>query len=727
MRLHRGSSLFVASIFLGAFLIFLVQPMVGKRILPWFGGGPGVWTVCLMFYQCTLFLGYAYAHGLVSWTRPAYQWRIHGLVLAGALLLLPVLPGEAWKPDPQADPSQSILWMLVFNVALPFIALAATGPLLQAWFSRAYPGRSPYPLYAVSNVGSLAALFAFPTLIEPVWSLDTTGEIWAWVFAVTAVAILGCGLASLRPGEPAGAEHGSEASDPGARIGPRVVSLWLLLPACGVILLMAVTNKLCLDVASVPFLWVLPLGLYLVSFILTFGPQRTYRRSVYLSSGVVALVLQFAGKSPLIALLPGLGVLGGVPAQATFYLILLFATCMLVHGELYALRPSPRQLTAFYLAISLGGALGGLLVGLVAPVVFDDYHELLVGLGLSFALLLWIFGSDPKSWLYFRGPRWHLALASGGVMILLTSVTILGSVENSTALYSERTFFGVVRVLDVGLSSAQSRTQAKEFEPELRILVHGTTLHGAQLLHGPGRKRPVSYYGLATGIGLVMAQRTPGAAIDVGVIGLGAGALAAYGREGDRFRFYEIDPGVVRIAGEEGYFSFLSDSAAEIEVILGDARLSLQGETEANGEPQFDILVVDAFSSDSVPVHLLTREAMELYSRNVKAGGLIAFHASNRFLDLSSILYRIGLDLNLHMLSIENGSVPFEMGQPARWIFLSRDEERIEALGRIGPARVQSLGVQLRSVRFLTPPRARFADAALWTDNYSSLLALIRK
>jgi len=312
-------------------------------------------------------------------------------------------------------------------------------------------------------------------------------------------------------------------------------------------------------------------------------------------------------------------------------------------------------------------------------------------------------------------------------VILLTSVTLLGSVENSTALYSERTFFGVVRVLDVGLGSAQSRAQAKEFEPELRILVHGTTLHGAQLLHGPGRKRPVSYYGLATGIGLVMAQRTPGAALDVGVIGLGAGALAAYGQEGDRFRFYEIDPGIVRIAGEEGYFSFLSDSAAEIEVVLGDARLSLEGETEANGEPQFDILVVDAFSSDSVPVHLLTREALELYSRNVKAEGLIAFHASNRFLDLSSILYRIGLDLNLHMLSIENGLVPFVMGQPARWIFLSRDQERIEALGRIGPARVQSLGVQPRSVRFLTPPRARFADAALWTDNYSSLLALIRK
>ena len=727
MRWDRGSSLFAASIFLGAFLIFLVQPMVGKRILPWFGGGPGVWTVCLMFYQCTLFLGYAYAHGLVSWIRPAYQWRIHGLVLVGALLLLPVLPGEAWKPDPQADPSQSILWMLVVNVALPFIALAATGPLLQAWFSRAYPGRSPYPLYAVSNVGSLAALLVFPTLIEPLWSLETTGELWAWVFAVTAVAILGCGLVSLRPEKPAGAEDGSEASDPGARIGARVVSLWLLLPACGVILLMAVTNKLCLDVASVPFLWVLPLGLYLVSFILTFGPQRLYRRSVYLSIGVAALLLQLAGKSPLIALLPGLGVLGDVPAQATFYLVLLFATCMLVHGELYVLRPPPRQLTSFYLAVSLGGALGGLFVGLIAPSIFDDYHELLVGLGVSFGLLLWIFGRDPKSWLYFKGPRWHLALASGGVVGLLASVTLLGSIENSTALYSERTFFGVIRVLDVGLGSAQPGTQVKESEPKLRILAHGTTLHGAQLLHGPGRKRPVSYYGLATGIGLIMAQRTPGVAHDVGVIGLGAGALAAYGREGDRFRFYEIDPGVIRVAREEGYFSFLSDSEAEVEVVLGDARLSLQGESQADPEPQFDILVVDAFSSDSVPVHLLTREAIELYARSVKDGGLIAFHASNRILDLSPILYRIGLELDLHMLSIENGLIPFEMGQPARWIFLSRDEERIQELSRIGPVRVRSLGVQPRLVRFLTPPRTRFADTALWTDNYSSLLALIRK
>ena len=380
--------LFVGTIFASAFLIFLVQPVVGKRILPWFGGAPGVWTLCLAFYQATLFLGYAYAHLLIRYTRPSLQLIIHGLFFTAAVLTLPVLPGDAWKPDALGEPSTSILVILSVNVALPFFVLAATGPLIQAWFARRYADRSPYPLYAVSNVGSLLALIAYPILIEPRLSLFSTGSLWSIAFSVTGVAVLGCAALALR--NRAGAVTGAASSLQSTHAPqPARLALWFLLAGAAVVVLMGVTNQLCLDLASVPFLWILPLVAYLTSFILCFGSERAYQRAPYIALAGVAFLFCYGVPlwRPFVPI-SFYALFASAPAQIALHCLLLFTSCMVLHGELYRLRPAAHSLTTFYLCVSGGGALGGILVGIVAPRIFDGYYELPLGLALAWLLLL---------------------------------------------------------------------------------------------------------------------------------------------------------------------------------------------------------------------------------------------------------------------------------------------------------------------------------------------------
>ena len=398
-------SLFVVATFASAFLIFLVQPMVAKRILPWFGGAPAVWTVCLAFYQSALFLRYAYAHLLIRFARPSLQLGVHAVAVAAAIAVLPVLPGAAWEPHGEGEPMVRILTMLLANVALPFMLLASTGPLVQTWFARRDPLRSPYPLYAVSNLGSLLALLAYPIWLEPRLALSDTGNLWSFLFVPTCGAVLVCAALALRSSrDPA------IASDPAAdheRASPTagVTLLWFLLSAAAVVMLMAVTNKLCLDVASVPFLWILPLTAYLVTFVLCFATERSYQRAPYVVLFALGLGLTLPGdhwiqlldaNSQLIA--------GSVYVQIPIYCTLLFASCMIMHGELYRLRPPARSLTGFYLCVSGGGALGGLSVGLLAPVLFNDYYEFPLGLGLVLLLLLGACANDKSSLLSARAP-----------------------------------------------------------------------------------------------------------------------------------------------------------------------------------------------------------------------------------------------------------------------------------------------------------------------------------
>ncbi len=708
-----GRSLFAVAIFASAFLIFLVQPMVGKRILPWFGGAPAVWALCLAFYQVTLFFGYAYAHVLVRFIGPSRQLAVHALVFGGALLALPVLPATTSAPEAASEPSASILSVLARSVALPFLALAATGPLVQAWFARRYPARSPYPLYAVSNAGSLLALICYPILIEPRLSLSLTGDLWSWAFAMTAFVVLSCAALARRQADRA--PSGATPLVGGLLSRPLDLALWCLLSGSAVALLMGVTNTLCLDLASVPFLWVLPLGVYLTSFILCFGSERVYRTAPYLSIAAFAFAVCY-GKSYWAPWLPEPLVPMGDSAVVLIssYCLLLFATCMLMHGELYRLRPPARSLTIFYLWVSGGGALGGLFVGLAAPLLFDNYYELPLGLGLAQLLLLVASWHAPGGWLRRGAPRWRWTLVAPASVALLAISGKRIFEESDGLLLEERSFFGVVRVLRAG-NGPNEQWQ----------LHNGSTLHGLQFQQPPFRKAPSTYYGMATGIGALLLQGDPQIPRRVGVVGLGAGTLAAYGRPGDLFRFYEIDPVVIRLAGDGGPFTFLSDSEAEIEIVPGDARLSLAAEQARGVVQDFDLLVIDAFSSDSIPVHLLTREAFAIYVDSLAETGLLAFHLSNRHFELKPLVLLLGGSAGMDGLRIESRQLPQLRSMRALWVFLGRDPARLESLGTFALSRSKRLEYPPPQVELWRGVRTS-SETELWTDDYSDLFGVLK-
>ncbi len=710
-----GPPLFAAACFASAFLIFLVQPMVGKRILPWFGGAPAVWTLCLAFYQTTLFAGYAYAHLVIRYVRPAFQLPLHGLLLVGALFALPVLPVAAWTPAGGSEPSRAILAMLSFHVGLPFLALAATGPLVQAWFARRYPNRSPYPLYAVSNAGSLLAMLSYPFVLEPRLPLSTTGRLWAVAFVATGLGVLACARLAGRsaPGPQRSLEYPADDTPQPPRLAAARVALWFLLAGCAVVLLMGVTNDLCLDVASIPFLWILPLSVYLVSFILCFRSDRPNRRLPYLVMAALPFLLPIAidllgqGEGRIFALA------SSVQGQVASLCLLLFGACMLLHGELHRLRPAPRSLTTFYLCISAGGALGGIFVGLVAPRIFDEYLEFRIGLALGCVLLLCARWHDSQGWLHRTAPRWRWAVAAVVTATLLSQWKLAGADRSDELLLQERTFFGVLRIY-----------QYETGKNAQRQLLSGTTLHGVQF---PGSaRRPTSYYGQMTGIGLALAQRALDEPSAIGVVGLGIGTLAAYGRPGDTFRFYEIDPAVIRIARNPQYFTYLSDSRAQVEIVEGDGRVSLTSELERGGAARFDFLIIDAFSSDAIPVHLLTREAFEVYAKVLEPKGLLAIHASNRRLDLTPLVARVGESTGFSVVVVAASGVAEYVSAPSKWVFLSRDGDRIRSLVEFAKRRRREAGLAEDSSQFLEFSAAEIAKTPLWTDDYSDLFAAMK-
>ncbi len=704
-----GAALFVATTFASAFLIFLVQPIVAKRILPWFGGVPAVWSLCLAFYQTALFAGYAYAYLLIGRASARGQLMLHSAAVAAAVIALPVLPGDAWRPDGRGDPSAEILAMLVANVALPFFALAATGPLVAGWFSRRYPARSPYPLYAVSNLGSLVALLAYPFGLEPRLPLSTTGRLWSGAFAVTCAAVVACAALASRVGAAAAPDPAADGGDDPA-LQPARMALWVLLSACAVMLLMAITNHLCLDVASIPFLWIVPLALYLATLILCFGVPGAYRRMAFaLLAGLAYFadpMLQFFHIAESVAEVFG----GALQFEVARYGTLLFAACMVLHGELYRLRPPARWLTPFYLCTSGGGALGGLAVGLVAPRVFDGFYELPIGLALACVLLLAVCRLDATGWLGRSAPRWRF-----GVAVALTCLALGAEASQTFArppdvLHQERSFFGVLRV-----------RQGKR--PPRLTLMHGSTMHGLQI--GSQPDKPTSYYGLHTGIEIALRLREPDAPTEIGVVGLGAGTLAAYGRAGDHIRFFEIDPAVIQLARAKDYFTFLARSRADVEVIQGDGRISLARERARNA-PLFDYLIVDAYSSDAVPVHLLTREALALYLESLSPEGLLAIHTSSRNFDLMPVLSRLADDAGLHAVNLFNPAAPKHLSNVSSWFFLSRSEPRIRALARAAELRHRARGVRAGREPVDWPKPEMIERAPLWTDDYSDLFRVLR-
>lgn len=667
---------YAATIFLSSFLLFLVQPLIARLILPWFGGSAAVWTTCMLFFQALLLAGYAYAHFLNKLNSRIVQAVIHSVLLAAAVATLPIAPGEAWKPMGTEEPLAYIVRLLGAAVGLPYLLLASTSPLIQAWFARARPGADPYRLFALSNFASLAALIGYPFLVEPNLASGEQVSLWSWLFAVFALA--SAAVAWATPGQKIALAAVTPAEPP----RPGALAMWLALSATGSVLLLAVTNHLTQNVASVPLLWLAPLTLYLLSFILTFGGERWYRPAY-----LWALVLASLGAMAWLLADPEFHF--DLPVQLAVFLSGLFIGCLFCHGELYRMRPAPSRLTTFYLAVSTGGALGGLLVAVVAPLVFDAYYEL--GLGLVALAVLAALRFSPLG----AVPRYMALVAVAGVA---------GAAAYEAYRYqqdvrlSTRSFYGVLRV--------------KEYAPggddHVKRLVHGAIMHGEQHMSEKHRRFITTYYQPSAGIGAAIHAKQEGAPqVRVGVIGLGTGTLAAYGRRGDEFRFYDIDRRVMEIAKSE--FTFLDDSEARVELVLGDARLTLEREP-----PQaFDVLAVDAFSSDAIPVHLITREALGVYLRHVKPDGIVAFHVSNRFLDLIPVVARLAREEGVHAALVTDDPPEGDDSHRSRsdWVLVSRSPQALEH------PTIQDAGA-------VEPPER--PEWRAWTDDYSNLVQILR-
>ena len=685
--------LYAATIFVSAFLLFLVQPLIAKQILPWFGGSSAVWTTCLVFFQSVLLAGYAYTDYTTRHMRPRSQVWLHVALLIASLALLPIIPDAAWKPAGDEDPVLRILGLLLVTIGLPYLLLSTTGPLVQAWFARTFREGVPYRLFALSNLASMLALLAYPVAIEP-W-VTTITQSWGWSAGYVGFVLL-CSAAAfygLRTGEgarelaaaPPGtgpvatAALSADAAQAAPGWGDRL--MWLSLSAMGSLLLLALTNHMTQNIASVPFLWIVPLALYLLTFILCFDSQGWYRRNLVLFAGAVLLaVMSWGLHSNEITL--------NIKLALPLYSAGLFVLCMFCHGELTLLKPAPRHLTVFYLMISLGGALGGLFVGVLAPYAFSGYWELGVGLTLV-ALLALVRLRQAATW----------AVTIAVAVLVFTAVQSVVYVREKTAdaLVIQRNFYGVVRVKDIG--------DAKTDADAVRSLIHGVIMHGEQRLDPARRMEPTSYYGPRSGVGLAIAL-APEEPRHVGVIGLGVGTLATYGRPGDRYRMYEINPQVVDIAWQ--WFSYLKDSKAAIEVVLGDARLQLEREPPQ----QFDVLVIDAFSSDSIPAHLLTREAMQVYLRHLKPDGVIALHVTNRFLDLPPVVRRIADDLGLAAVIVSDE--PTEHGDSfmssSDWVLVSRTGKPFER----------------EALRKVAQPVEQRPNWRLWTDSFNNLFQILK-
>ncbi|MDY7232151.1 fused MFS/spermidine synthase [Hyalangium rubrum] len=708
---------YALTLFLSAFLLFGVQPLVGKFALPWFGGTPAVWTACMLFFQAALLAGYAYAHVVATHLRPRAQVRLHlGLVAFTVAVLAarawlagsPVAPGPEWRPTGAEGFTSRLLAMLAVTIGLPFFVLSTTAPLLQSWFARARPGVSPYRLYALSNVGSLLALLGYPFLVEPYVPRSLQGWGWAVGFLVFTVGCSVCAWDMWRRGEEraTGQDAPKEGAEAPAQEEPRPgvgrTLAWLGLSACASVLLLATTNQLSQDVAAGPFLWVLPLGLYLLTFILTFEREALYSRSLCM----LLLVASMGGVARAIIEGPHFP----LPFQLLAHGGALFAGCMVCHGELYRLRPSPRHLSAFYLWVSVGGVVGGLFVSLVAQRIFDTYAEYPLALAACCAVMVGVLMKRPEGERNVArvGRLLRVFVLAGAVMGLVVAVLDSRKEVRLTA----RNFFGVVQVLE------QYRADPLWHQYSLK---HGAINHGFQFIRPGRRPLPSAYYTPEGGLGLAIAEQRrlrqeagQVQALRLGVLGLGVGTSAALTQAGDTMRFYEINPKVTSLArGEGGYFTFLADSPAKVEAVEGDARISLESELE-RGEPQaFDVLALDVFSSDSIPLHLLTEEAVDLYRKHLAPRGVLAMHLSNIHMDLVPIALAHARAFGLHATLVTNELKGDALS--STWMILSADPAFSWG------ATFVAAGATVARVELAEPP------PFTWTDERSSVLPVLRR
>jgi len=762
---------FITAIASGAFLLFSVQLMIGKYILPWFGGTAGVWTTCLLFFQTSLLAGYWYAHAGVSRLALKSQSRLHIILLTLSLGVMalatffwpsPITPGAAWKPQGGEIAVWSILRLLTISVGLSVSLLATTGPLMQHWFTRVYPGESPYRLYALSNVGSLLGLLSYPVLVERLLQLRTQAWVWSAGYVVYAVAAVACAIVIAKgPAETREAEPEVNSTPTESQKW-----LWFFLAALGSLMLLATTHFITQDLAPIPLLWVLPLAVYLVTFIVCFDHPRWYHPALFHGLLLATTILTIV-------------IYRGIPLHLwtfiTAFLLVLFSCCMFCHGELYRRRPAPAHLTSFYLMMASGGVAGSAFVNLLAPLFFKGYWEMQLGMAACLITMAVIAVQEPSSWVHRKNAfipmaliawaavtttfwfssksdtvaqflsDWHFA-ALAAMAALCTLLALHPQLELGipTQVLTRWCLFSIVSAAGLVLvwaGTAQYRYSdwanrnfygalyvQKRTSPDAHFNVfalrHTNIDHGVQLIAPELRRYPTSYFNKTSGVGLLLLnypQQQDGATtarpLRVGAIGLGIGTIATYGQPGDVFRFYEIDPEVIRVAeGKYGFFSFLSDSQAHIDIVEGDARISLEREL-AEGQPQkYDILVMDAFSSDVVPAHLLTKEAFELYLKHLRGDdSVIAVHVSNRSVELPSVIAAEAEHFHLYSAFINaagfhNETIPDGIISPNQWMLLSR------------------------SPRALSVPAIAKASSPLnlrhglhfWTDDRSNLLQILR-
>ncbi len=676
--------LFASTILLSAFLLFLVQPIIAKQILPWFGGTSAVWTVCLVFFQVLLLLGYTYSHLITRHLAPRHQARLHIALLLASLLFLPIIPSVAFKPAADTDAALRILLLLTATIGLPYFLLSTTGPLLQKWVAPRFPEKTVYRLFALSNFGSLIGLLAFPFAIEPFTTSRTQSIVWSGAYAMF---VLACALSAWKSSRGAEGPHVVDTSAPSADapVGPapsgRDYAMWLAFSALGSVMLLASTSHITQNIASVPFLWVMPLSLYLLTFVLAFegrGGRGWYERWMMFVT-LLFVVGMAAGLSA------GRGVLD-VSLAVPLYSVGMFVSVFFCNGELALRKPTPRYLTQFYLTISLGGALGGLFVGLVAPRLFPTTFELPLALMALAAMALVVVWNNK----FLIGPALVASLATAwyGSEYL----TFL----RDDVIYMHRNFYGTLRVREQGTGDLQ-----------VRRLLHGVILHGEQSTTAPDRLEPGTYYARTSGVGRAIEARQAAGPVRLGVVGLGVGTLSAYGRAGDTVRFYELDPDVLALA--QSYFSYLPSSPSNLEFVLGDARLSLERELARGAKQGYDVLALDAFSSDSIPVHLITREAIDLYMQHVAPDGILAIHISNRFIDLKPVLANIAQSLDLKARLVSDSPTGSGSASITDWVLIARTD---------APFAHASLDV--------ATPIEPDPSLSLWTDQFNNLLDVLK-
>jgi hypothetical protein len=688
----RFASYFVVSVYafltlLSALLLFEVQPIISKCILPWFGGSPAVWTTSMVFFQTLLFAGYAYAH-LSEKLLPRWaQAVVHVCLLFGAAMTLPIAPAASWKLEAGSTPTWHIIALLSVSVGLPYFVLSSTGPLVQAWYSRFATGRSPYRLYALSNIGSLVALLGYPFFVEPRYALGQQTGIWSAGFV--AFAALGAVAAIVATRGSAGRKQAHAASTHSPPLPDwRTKLAWVALPALASMMLLATTNHVCQDVAVMPFLWVAPLSIYLLSFIITFDHPRWYQQRWYALAALVSLGLVIAVDKLITG---GANVAFSFTQELTLHFAALFFLCMLCHGELFRLRPDARHLTAFYLMISAGGALGGLFVSLAAPFLFSTFAEWRIGIVLGCLLAVWVlFQNQPQSFIHRR-----FALLAPAFLLMLAGLQAIPQFNTTRAnelFKSARNFYGVISVLE---------RERENPEQHVFNFYSGRIVHGVQFAAADKRRQPTAYFGPQTGVGRAFGARRDQAGLRVGVVGLGIGTLAAYARPDSTFRFYELNDHVLEFARD--YFTYLADCQGETEIVLGDARVSLEQESPQH----FDLLVLDAFSGDAVPTHLLTKEAWEAYRKHLAPGATIAVNISNRYVDLSPVVAGLAEHFGYRLSRFTTEGNPSAGLFPADWIVVET---------AVVPETLTS------AVEHSGAPR----KSVLWTDDYSNLFELLK-